>query len=83
MAGAVTVRVLLLGLFHFLSLSECLYLPFFSFFLSSFVTLCKVVTAIPHLLSCVAVIQALGEQLKVRQQVIATATVYFKRFYAR
>jgi len=28
-------------------------------------------------------IQAVGEQLKVRQQVIATATVYFKRFYAR
>ncbi|XP_064649185.1 cyclin-C-like [Lineus longissimus] len=28
-------------------------------------------------------IQALGEQLKVRQQVIATGTVYFKRFYAR
>lgn len=28
-------------------------------------------------------LQALGEQLKVRQQVIATATVYFKRFYAR
>jgi len=28
-------------------------------------------------------IQTLGEQLKVRQQVIATATVYFKRFYAR
>ncbi|XP_074658011.1 cyclin-C-like [Tubulanus polymorphus] len=28
-------------------------------------------------------IQALGEQLKVRQQVIATATCYFKRFYAR
>ncbi|XP_013379472.1 cyclin-C-like [Lingula anatina] len=28
-------------------------------------------------------IQSLGEQLKVRQQVIATATVYFKRFYAR
>ncbi|PVD19140.1 hypothetical protein C0Q70_21704 [Pomacea canaliculata] len=28
-------------------------------------------------------IQALGEQLKVRQQVIATATIYFKRFYAR
>ncbi|XP_064614892.1 cyclin-C-like [Liolophura sinensis] len=28
-------------------------------------------------------IQALGEQLKVRQQVIATATVYFKRFYSR
>lgn len=25
----------------------------------------------------------LGEQLKLRQQVIATATVYFKRFYAR
>uniref|UniRef100_A0A671TBT2 Cyclin-C-like n=1 Tax=Sinocyclocheilus anshuiensis TaxID=1608454 RepID=A0A671TBT2_9TELE len=31
----------------------------------------------------VAVIQALGEHLKLRQQVIATATVYFKRFYAR
>jgi len=29
------------------------------------------------------VIQALGEQLKFRQQVIATATIYFKRFYAR
>ncbi|KMQ93351.1 cyclin-c [Lasius niger] len=28
-------------------------------------------------------IQMLGEQLKLRQQVIATATVYFKRFYAR
>lgn len=28
-------------------------------------------------------VQALGEALKVRQQVIATATVYFKRFYAR
>lgn len=28
-------------------------------------------------------IQCLGEQLKIRQQVIATATVYFKRFYAR
>lgn len=28
-------------------------------------------------------IQSLGEQLKIRQQVIATATVYFKRFYAR
>ncbi|KAL1447961.1 hypothetical protein MTO96_006534 [Rhipicephalus appendiculatus] len=28
-------------------------------------------------------IQALGEQLKVKQQVIATATVYFKRFYVR
>uniref|UniRef100_A0A914W1N9 Cyclin-like domain-containing protein n=1 Tax=Plectus sambesii TaxID=2011161 RepID=A0A914W1N9_9BILA len=28
-------------------------------------------------------IQAIGEGLKVRQQVIATATVYFKRFYAR
>ncbi len=26
---------------------------------------------------------ALGEHLKLRQQVIATATVYFKRFYAR
>jgi cyclin C len=31
----------------------------------------------------VSVIQALGELLKLRQQVIATATVYFKRFYAR
>lgn len=31
----------------------------------------------------VSVIQVLGEQLKLRQQVIATATVYFKRFYAR
>ena len=30
-----------------------------------------------------AVIQSLGEQIKVRQQVIATATIYFKRFYAR
>lgn len=29
------------------------------------------------------VMQTLGEQLKLRQQVIATATVYFKRFYAR
>lgn len=29
------------------------------------------------------VIQALGEHLKLRQQVIATAIVYFKRFYAR
>lgn len=29
------------------------------------------------------VIQAIGEQLKVRQQVIATATVYFKRFYSK
>ncbi|XP_035210091.1 cyclin-C-like isoform X2 [Stegodyphus dumicola] len=28
-------------------------------------------------------IQALGEQLKVKQQVIATATVYFKRFFVR
>ena len=27
-------------------------------------------------------IQTLGEQLKLRQQVIATATVFFKRFYA-
>lgn len=34
-------------------------------------------------LHCYIVIQALGEQLKVRQQVIATATIYFKRFYAR
>ncbi|KAI4470516.1 cyclin [Holotrichia oblita] len=30
-----------------------------------------------------SVIQTLGEQLKLSQQVIATATVYFKRFYAR
>ncbi|CAG5096770.1 Oidioi.mRNA.OKI2018_I69.XSR.g14771.t1.cds [Oikopleura dioica] len=29
------------------------------------------------------VIQAIGEQLKSRQQVIATATVYFRRFYVR
>jgi cyclin C len=29
------------------------------------------------------VIQAVGEHSKVRQQVIATATIYFKRFYAR
>ncbi|CAF0995429.1 unnamed protein product [Didymodactylos carnosus] len=28
-------------------------------------------------------IQTIGEQMKVRQQVIATAIVYFKRFYAR
>lgn len=28
-------------------------------------------------------IQALGEQLKVKQQVISTAIVYFKRFYMR
>jgi len=28
-------------------------------------------------------IQMLGEQLKLRQQVIATATVFFKRFYAK
>lgn len=28
-------------------------------------------------------IQAIGEHIKVRQQVIATATVYFKRFYAK
>ncbi|GAB6019832.1 hypothetical protein CHUAL_001372 [Chamberlinius hualienensis] len=28
-------------------------------------------------------IQTLGEHLKVRQQVIATATIYFKRFYTR
>ncbi|XP_067950096.1 cyclin-C-like isoform X2 [Watersipora subatra] len=28
-------------------------------------------------------IQAIGESMKVPQQVIATATVYFKRFYAR
>jgi len=27
--------------------------------------------------------QVLGEQLKLRQQVIATAIVYFKRFYSR
>ena len=27
--------------------------------------------------------QVLGEELKLRQQVIATAIVYFKRFYAR
>ena len=28
-------------------------------------------------------IQTLGEQLKLRQQVIATATVFFKRFYSQ
>merc|ERR1712018_217128 len=28
-------------------------------------------------------IQATGETLKVRQQVIATATIYFKRFYSK
>ena len=31
----------------------------------------------------ITVIQVLGEHLKLKQQVIATATVYFKRFYAR
>jgi cyclin C len=36
----------------------------------------------PHNIK-ISVIQILGEQLKLRQQVIATATVYFKRFYAR
>jgi len=30
-----------------------------------------------------SVIQVLGEQLKLKQQVIATATVYFKRFYSK
>jgi cyclin C len=30
-----------------------------------------------------AVMQSLGESLKLRQQVISTAIVYFKRFYAR
>uniref|UniRef100_A0A915IDD3 Cyclin-like domain-containing protein n=1 Tax=Romanomermis culicivorax TaxID=13658 RepID=A0A915IDD3_ROMCU len=30
-----------------------------------------------------SIIQALGEQLKVKQQVIATATIYFRRFYSR
>ncbi|XP_071492710.1 cyclin-C-like [Diadema setosum] len=29
------------------------------------------------------IIQAIGEQMKVRQQVISTATIYFKRFYAK
>lgn len=29
------------------------------------------------------IMQTLGEQLKLRQQVIATATVYFKRFYSQ
>lgn len=28
-------------------------------------------------------IQALGESLRLRQQVIATATVYFRRFYSK
>lgn len=31
----------------------------------------------------ILVIQTLGEQLKVKQQVISTAIVYFKRFYVR
>ena len=31
----------------------------------------------------VSVIQQLGETLKLRQQVVATATVFLKRFYAR
>ena len=35
------------------------------------------------LLFMLLVIQAIGESVKVRQQVIATATVYFKRYYAR
>ncbi|KAI8518968.1 cyclin-C-like isoform X1 [Branchiostoma floridae x Branchiostoma belcheri] len=35
-----------------------------------------------HIFYC-GVIQAVGEQLKLRQQVIATATVYFKRFYSK
>jgi cyclin C len=34
-------------------------------------------------LSFCAVIQQLGETLKLRQQVVATATVFLKRFYAR
>lgn len=38
---------------------------------------------IMHLTCFLSVIQILGEQLKLRQQVIATATVFFKRFYAR
>ena len=33
--------------------------------------------------SFLIVIQVLGEQLKVKQQVISTAIVYFKRFYVR
>ena len=42
-----------------------------------------------YILSCTTtyfnflVIQVMGENLKMRQQVIATATIYFKRFYAR
>lgn len=35
------------------------------------------------LINLYPVIQALGEQLKVKQQVIATAIVYLKRFYLR
>jgi cyclin C len=35
------------------------------------------------LIRLLSVIQSLGEQLKLRQQVIATATIYFKRFYSR
>jgi cyclin-C len=43
-------------------------------FLSVFISL---------LISLNKVIQSLGEQLKMRQQVIASATVYFRRFYAK
>lgn len=35
------------------------------------------------LIFCSNIIQYIGEQYKVRQQVIATATIYLKRFYAR
>lgn len=34
-------------------------------------------------LKYISVIQGLGEIMKVRQQVVATATVFFKRFYAK
>lgn len=31
----------------------------------------------------ISVIQQLGEQLRLRQQVIASATIYFRRFYSK
>ena len=43
----------------------------------------KTTTFDSFLSSTLAVIQQLGETLKLRQQVIATATTFLKRFYAR
>ena len=57
----------------FINGRECMYMnKMITFFCTSILTFLYV-----------SVIQALGEALKVRQQVIATGTVYFKRFYAR